>query len=98
MQRTDQRSAADHQDGSDASRRAIGAADYHPLSVWRSAPAIKRMQQTIPSASKLASGLAPDPQRIIRKNGIKQMLLIGQAGWHFEQHEQEMKTLTYRAF
>ena len=35
---------------------------------------------------------------VIRKDRIKQMLPIGQAGWRFEQREQEMKTLTYRAF
>jgi len=44
-----------------------GPADYHPLCC----PALPRqpstrMQQTIPSASKLASGLAPDPPHIMR--------------------------------
>ncbi|MFH1952815.1 MAG: hypothetical protein ABIL06_14490, partial [Pseudomonadota bacterium] len=41
-------------DGADALRRAIGAADYHPLSVRRFAPAIKRLQRTVVHASKLA--------------------------------------------
>jgi len=50
-------------DGADASRRAIGAADYHPLSVRRFAPAIKRMQRTVVPASQLARPPAADPQR-----------------------------------
>jgi len=50
-------------DGTDASRRAIGAADCHPLSVRRSAPAIKRMQRIAACASKLAPTPAADPQR-----------------------------------
>ncbi len=50
-------------DGGDASRRAIGAADYHPLSVRRFAPAINRMQRTVVHASKLARPSAADPQR-----------------------------------
>ncbi len=50
-------------DGADASRRAIGAADYHPLSVRRSAPAIKRLQRTVVHASLLARPPAADPQR-----------------------------------
>jgi len=49
-------------DGADASRRAIGAADYHPLSVRRFAPAIKRLQRTVVHASKLAHPPAADPQ------------------------------------
>ena len=49
-------------DGADASRRAIGAADYHPLSVRRFAPAIKRMQRTGVHASTLARPPAADPQ------------------------------------
>jgi hypothetical protein len=49
-------------DGADASRHAIGAADCHPLSVRRKAPAIKRMQQTVAHASKLARSPAADPQ------------------------------------
>jgi hypothetical protein len=40
------------------------AADDHPQAARRAAPHNQRMQQTIPSASKLASGLAPDPQRL----------------------------------
>jgi hypothetical protein len=40
------------------------AADDHPQAARRAAPHNQRMQQTIPSASKLASGLAPDPQRV----------------------------------
>jgi len=49
-------------DGADASRRAIGAADCHPLSVRRFAPAIKRLQRTVVHASKLARPPAADPQ------------------------------------
>jgi len=49
-------------DGADASRRAIGAAHYHPLSVRRFAPAIKRMQRTAVPASKLACPSAADTQ------------------------------------
>jgi len=49
-------------DGADASRRAIGAADGHPLSVRRSAPAIKRLQRTGVHASQLARPPAADPQ------------------------------------
>jgi hypothetical protein len=49
-------------DGADASRRAIGAADYHPLSVRRFAPAIKRLQRTVVHASQLAHPRAADPQ------------------------------------
>jgi len=49
-------------DGADALRRAIGAADYHPLSVRRFAPAIKRLQRTVVHASKLALPPAADPQ------------------------------------
>ena len=47
------------------------------------------------SASPVAG--QPVTFNVIRKNGIKQMLLTGQPGWRFEQREQEMKTLTYRA-
>jgi hypothetical protein len=43
--------------------RAIGAADCHPLSVRRFAPAIKRMQRSGDPASKLAVSSAADPQR-----------------------------------
>jgi hypothetical protein len=50
-------------DGADASRRAIGAADSHPLSVRRFAPAIQRLQRTVVHASKLARPPAADPQR-----------------------------------
>ncbi len=39
-------------DGADASRRAIGAADYHPLSVRRFAPAVKRLKLTVGLARK----------------------------------------------
>jgi hypothetical protein len=49
--------------GADASRRAIGVADYHPLSVRRFAPAIQRMQRTVVPASELARPPAADPQR-----------------------------------
>jgi hypothetical protein len=38
------------------------AADVHPQAARRFAPHNQRMQQPIPSASKLASGLAADPQ------------------------------------
>jgi len=48
----------------DAPRPATIAAYYHPLGVRRSAPHNQRMQQTIPSANKFASGLAPDPRRL----------------------------------
>jgi len=48
-------------DGADASRRATGAADYHPLSVRRFAPAIKRLQRTVVHASTLARPPAADP-------------------------------------
>jgi hypothetical protein len=39
---------------------------YHPLLVRREAPHKKRIQQTSPPANKFASGLAADPQRVIR--------------------------------
>jgi len=44
-----------HNDGADASRRAIGAADYHPLSARRYAPAIKRLKLTVGPARKRAA-------------------------------------------
>jgi hypothetical protein len=50
-------------DGADASRRAIGAVDSHPLSVRRFAPAIQRLQRTVVPASQLARPPAADPQR-----------------------------------
>jgi len=51
-------------DGSDATRRAIGAADDHPLSVPAlMRQAIKRLQRTAAPASKLACSSAADPQR-----------------------------------
>jgi hypothetical protein len=50
-------------DGADASRCAIGAADYHPLSVRRFAPAIKRLQRTVVHASKLARPPAANASR-----------------------------------
>jgi hypothetical protein len=51
-------------DGSDATRRAIGAADDHPLSVPAlTRQAIKRLQRTAAPASKLACSSAADPQR-----------------------------------
>ena len=53
-----------HTDGADASRPAIGAADSHPHSVRRYAPAITRMQRTDGLASKLASPSAADPQTV----------------------------------
>jgi len=40
---------------------------FHPLLARRKAPHNQRMQQTIPLANKFASGLAPDPQRIIQR-------------------------------
>jgi hypothetical protein len=50
-------------DGSDATRRAIGAADDHPLSVPAlTRQAIKRLQRTAAPASKLAFSSAADPQ------------------------------------
>ena len=39
---------------------AFPVADYHPFAVRREVPHNKRKQQKIPSASKLASGLAPE--------------------------------------
>jgi len=50
-------------DGTDGSRRAIGAADSHPLSVRRFAPAIKRLQRAVVRGSELALPPAADPQR-----------------------------------
>jgi len=51
-------------DGSDASRRAIAAADCHPLSVPAlPRQAIKRLQRTAVPASTLACTSAADPQR-----------------------------------
>jgi hypothetical protein len=41
-------------DGADATRRAIGAAYYHPLAVRRFASTIKRLQRTVGLASNLA--------------------------------------------
>jgi hypothetical protein len=43
------------------------AADDHPQAARRFAPHNQRLQQPIPSASKLASGLAADPQRFDKK-------------------------------
>jgi len=51
-------------DGADATRLAIGAADCHPLSVPAlTRPAIKRLQRTTAPASRLACSSAADPQR-----------------------------------
>jgi len=45
-------------------RRAIGAANFHPLSVPAlTRQAIKRLQRTAAPASKLACSSAADPQR-----------------------------------
>jgi len=46
----------------EAARGLDNAADDHPQAARRFAPHNQRMQQSIPSASKLASGLAADPQ------------------------------------
>jgi len=46
-----------------ASRRAIAAADCHPLSARRFAPAIERLQRTCVPASTLAVPHDADPQR-----------------------------------
>jgi len=46
----------------DAARGLDNAADDHPQAARRCAPHNQRMQQPIPSASKLASGLAADTQ------------------------------------
>jgi len=46
----------------EAARGLDNAADDHPQAARRCAPHNQRMQQSIPSASKLASGLAADPQ------------------------------------
>ena len=43
-------------------RHAIGAADGHPLSVRRFAPAIQRMERTAVAASKLTPPSAAHPQ------------------------------------
>jgi len=53
--------------GADASRRAIGAADSHPFSVRRFAPAIKRLQRAVVRASELAP--AADLQRRYASGG-----------------------------
>jgi hypothetical protein len=56
--------AGERLDGSDAMRRAIGAANFHPLSVPAlTRQAIKRLQRTAAPASKLACSSAADPQR-----------------------------------
>jgi hypothetical protein len=58
-------------DGSDASRRAIGAADCHPLSVPAlTRLAIKRLQRAAVPASKLACTSAADPQRRSPENNM----------------------------
>ena len=49
-------------DGTDATRRAIGPAYYHPHAVRRCAPAIKRLQRSVIHASKLARPPAADPR------------------------------------
>jgi len=48
-------------DGADATHRAIGPADGHPLSVRRCAPAIQRLQLTGLRSSKLSLQPAADP-------------------------------------
>jgi hypothetical protein len=50
-------------DGSDASRRAIDAADCRPLLSWHFRQSIKRLQRADVPASKLACASAADPQR-----------------------------------
>ncbi|GBC78526.1 hypothetical protein HRbin08_02022 [bacterium HR08] len=54
-------------DGADASRRAIGAADYHPLSVRRFAPAIQRLQRTVRPVSQLTAA-PPLIRRAVRRD------------------------------
>jgi len=54
--------AADPRGVIEAARGLDNAADDHPQAARRCAPHNQRMQQSIPSASKLASSLAPDPQ------------------------------------
>jgi len=49
-------------DGADALCRAIGAADYHLLSVQCFALAIKLLHRTVVHASKLGRPPAADPQ------------------------------------
>ena len=48
-----------------ASRPRQRDADGHPLAARLEAPHNKRMQQTSPPANTFASGLAPDPQRVM---------------------------------
>ena len=47
------------------------AADGHPQAARRAAPHNQRIQQSIHSASKLASGLAADPQRLNINVGLQ---------------------------
>ena len=47
-----------------AQRRAIRAADFHPHSDRRCAPAIMRLQRSVGPASKLAASPAADPQPV----------------------------------
>jgi hypothetical protein len=46
----------------EAARGLDNAADDHPQAARRCAPHNQRMQQPIPSANKLSSGFAADPQ------------------------------------
>ena len=49
----------------DASRPATMRCGFHPLAVRREAPHNQRIQHTSPVTSKLAPGLAADPQRVV---------------------------------
>ncbi len=49
-------------DGTDAARRAVGAADCHPLSVRCAAPATKRMQRKAMHGRLRTRPPAADPQ------------------------------------
>ena len=62
MQPTANNAAADVDDGADTLRRSIGPTDYHPLSVGRFAPSIKRLKRIVAPASKLASAPTAYPQ------------------------------------
>ena len=59
------------------------AAYYHPLGARRSAPHNQRMQQTIPSANKFTSGLAPDPRRLcqMQNKEIRMYVILDSNIW-----------------
>lgn len=57
-------------EGADASRRAVGAPDHHPLSVLYFASAITRLQRAVAPASTLACQPVDDrtKQMTLRSN------------------------------